>query len=109
MACAAAPVTDPRNGRTLGAVDLTCWAEDASLLMLPLVTRAAREIEQRLVDDARVAERVLLQRFLRERRRAKGPLLFVNERTMITNAAADRLVQPADEAPLWACATQLLA
>jgi DNA-binding CsgD family transcriptional regulator len=77
--------------------------------MLPLARRAAREIEQRLVDDARLGERVLLQRFLRERRRAKGPLVFVNERTMITNAAADRLVEPADEAILWDCARRMLA
>ena len=109
MTCAAAPITDPRNGRLLGAVDLTCWADDAGPLMLPLARRAAREIEQRLVDDARFTERVLLQRFLRERRRAKGPLVFVNERTMITNAAADRLVEPGDEAILWDCAKALLA
>ena len=109
MACAAAPITDPRNGRLLGAVDLTCLAEDAGPLMLPLVRSAAREIEQRLIDDSRLADRALLQRFLRERRRAKGPLVFVNGRTMITNAAADRLVEPADEAILWDCARQLLA
>src|SRR5438270_10499687 len=75
--------------------------------MLPLARRAARDIEQRLVDDLR--ERVAVQRFLRERRRAKGPLVFVNERTMITNAAADRVVEPADEAILWECAKRLLA
>ena len=109
MACAAAPVADPRSGRVLGAVDLSCAASDASSLMLPLATRTAREIEQRLVDDTRVAERVALQRFLRARRGAKGPLVFVNDRTMITNAAADRLVDPTDEAVLWECARTLLA
>jgi DNA-binding CsgD family transcriptional regulator len=107
MACAAAPITDPRNGRLLGTVDLTCWTDDGGPLMLPLARRAAREIEQRLVDDLR--ERVVVQRFLRERRRAKGPLVFVNERTMVTNAAADRLVAPADEAILWECARRLCA
>jgi DNA-binding CsgD family transcriptional regulator len=109
MACAAVPITDPRNGRLLGAVDLTCWADDSGALMLPLARRAAREIEQRLVDDARVGERVLLQRFLRERQRAKGPHVFVNERTMITNAAADRLVEPADEAILWDWSRRVIA
>jgi transcriptional regulator of acetoin/glycerol metabolism/DNA-binding CsgD family transcriptional regulator len=97
MACAAAPVTDPRSGRVLGVVDLTCGASDASPLMLPLARRAAREVEARLIEDARVPEQVLLQRFLRERRGAKGPLVFISQRTMITNAAADRLVGPADE------------
>ena len=109
MACAAAPITDPRDGRLLGAVDLTCSAEDAGALMLPLARRAAREVEQRIVDEAHVAERAMLQRFLRERRRTKGPFVFVNERTMITNAAADRLVGTADQAMLWDCATRLLA
>jgi DNA-binding CsgD family transcriptional regulator len=109
MACAAVPITDPRNGRLLGIVDLTCSADDAGALMLPLAKRAARDVEQRLVDDVRLGERVLLQRFLRERRRAKGPLVFVNGRTMITNAAADRLVEPADETILWDRARRLLA
>lgn len=109
MACAAVPVIDPRSGRVLGAVDLTCGATDSSALMLTLARRAAREIEDRLLDDARIAERAMLQRFLRERRRAKGPLVFINERTMITNAAADPLVDPTDEAALWACAAGLMA
>jgi transcriptional regulator of acetoin/glycerol metabolism len=109
MACAAAPVIDPRNGRILGAIDLTCWAPDATPLMLPLVARAAREIEERLVDGARVSERVLLQQFLRERRRAKGPFVLISERTMITNTAADRIVDAADAAILWDCARQLIA
>jgi DNA-binding CsgD family transcriptional regulator len=108
MACAAAPIIDPHRGRILGAIDLTAGADDAGPLMLPLARRAAREIEQRLVDDARIADRLLLQRFLRARRGAKGPLVIVNGRTMITNAAADRLVGPGDEARLWDCATQLL-
>jgi sigma-54 dependent transcriptional regulator, acetoin dehydrogenase operon transcriptional activator AcoR len=100
LACAAAPITDPRTGRVLGVVDLTSWARDATPLMLPLARRAAREIEQRLVDDAGAGDRVLLQRFLRERRGAKGPLLLVNDRTVMTNTAAQRLVKPEDEALL---------
>src|SRR5207302_8656687 len=103
------PIADPRSGRVLGVIDLSCGADHASSLMLPLATRTAREIEQRLVDDTRVAERVALQRFLRARRGAKGPIVFVNERTMITNAAADRLVDPTDQAVLWECARRFLA
>jgi sigma-54 dependent transcriptional regulator, acetoin dehydrogenase operon transcriptional activator AcoR len=109
MACAAAPVADPRSGRILGAIDLTCWSGDGSPLMLPLAIRAAREIEERLIDGGRVRERVLLQRFLRERRGAKGPLVLVDDSTMITNATADRLVAPGDEAVLWECALRLLS
>ncbi|MEA3077441.1 MAG: hypothetical protein QOF60_2349 [Actinomycetota bacterium] len=109
MACAAAPIVDPQNGHVLGAVDLSCRVADGSPLMLALATRTAREIESRLVDDGRVAERVALQQFLRARRGAKAPLVFVNERTMIANAAADRLVSAEDEAMLWDGAARSLA
>ncbi len=104
VACAGAPVTDPASGRTLGVLDLTSLAAEGSELMLALATRAARDIEQRLVDDSRVGERLMIQRFLQERRRAKGPLVLLSERMMLTNAAADRLVEPEDETQLreWA-------
>lgn len=108
MSCAAAPIGDPRNGRILGVIDLTCRADDSSPLMLPLATRAARDIEERLVDGSGVRERVALQRFLRARRGAKGPLVLVSDTTMMTNAAADRVVEPGDEAVLWECAQRLL-
>src|SRR5476649_1201247 len=53
MACAASPITDP-TGRIVGVLDLTCAGENFSPLMLPLVKRAAWEIEQRLrLNDTR--------------------------------------------------------
>ncbi len=107
VACAGAPITDPGSGRALGVVDLTSLAAEGSWLMLPLAARAAREIEQRLVDDNRLSERLLIQRFLQERRGAKGPLVVLSEATMITNAAADRLVEPQDEPILRECANRL--
>jgi transcriptional regulator of acetoin/glycerol metabolism len=51
MACAATPITDPRTGLVIGVVDLSCTATRLNPLMLPLVKRAAWEIEQRLLDD----------------------------------------------------------
>jgi ABC-2 type transport system ATP-binding protein len=78
-------------------IDLTCMALRASPLMLPLVLRAARDIEQRLAEGAGLPERLALQWFLRERRGAKGPFVLLTARRMFTNAAADRLVAPGDE------------
>jgi transcriptional regulator of acetoin/glycerol metabolism len=100
MACAGAPIFDPTSARVLGVIDLTSLTADASALMLPLATRAARDIELRLVDDAGIAERLMLHRFLQERRRAKGPLVFLTQSTMISNAAAGRLIEADDEAML---------
>ncbi|MEY2424277.1 MAG: hypothetical protein QOI95_4344 [Acidimicrobiaceae bacterium] len=106
MACAGAPIFDPRSAHLLGVIDLTSLTADASPLMLPLATRAAREIELRLVDDVGLSERLMLHRFLQQRRRAKGPLVFLTERAMLTNAAAGRLVAADDEALLRRCAAQ---
>jgi DNA-binding CsgD family transcriptional regulator len=105
---AEAPVSDPRSGRLLGAVGLASRAGDGSALMLPLAVRAAREIEGRLVDGTGLSENLMFQRFLQERRRVKGPFVFVNERRMITNAAAAGLVGPGDQSRLWDCAERLL-
>jgi transcriptional regulator of acetoin/glycerol metabolism len=48
MVCAAAPVIDPLAGDVLGTIGLACRAEAASTLMIALVKRAARDIEQRI-------------------------------------------------------------
>jgi DNA-binding CsgD family transcriptional regulator len=50
----------------------------------------------------------MLQRFLQERRRVKGPLVFLTQHTMITNAAADRLVNEGDEVVLREYADRML-
>jgi DNA-binding CsgD family transcriptional regulator len=98
---ALAPVSDPRSGRPAGVVALTCRAEAASELMVSYVRRVAREIEDGLVDDASAAERALTEHFVRVRRRARGAIVGLNERTMIVNAAAARFVDDADKSALW--------
>jgi DNA-binding CsgD family transcriptional regulator len=109
FACSAAPVADPRTGITVGAIGLTCAAETANSLMLPLVKRAMREIERRLLDDTSANDGALLAYFLQARRRAKGPLVAVSETTMHTNASAAGLLQPGDQALLWDWAARALA
>jgi transcriptional regulator of acetoin/glycerol metabolism/DNA-binding CsgD family transcriptional regulator len=109
LACAAAPIIDPRTGRVLGVVDLTCSERDASELMLPLARRAAHEIEARLLDDTGFAERVMMKRFLHERSATKHPMLVANSRVVIANAAAERLVKQDDESLLCHHAEEVMA
>jgi transcriptional regulator of acetoin/glycerol metabolism/DNA-binding CsgD family transcriptional regulator len=97
LACAAAPIMDPRTGHVLGVVDLTCSARDASPLMLTLARRAAREIEERLIDGSAIAERMMMRQFLRRRRGSKRPMVFANQRIILMNTAAEGLVKPEDE------------
>jgi transcriptional regulator of acetoin/glycerol metabolism/DNA-binding CsgD family transcriptional regulator len=109
LACAAAPIMDPRTGHVLGVIDLTCSEQDASPLMLTLARRAAREIEERLVDDAAIAERVMMRQFLRKRRGSKHPMVFANQRIVLTNTAAERLVKAEDEPLLRLKAEEMMA
>jgi DNA-binding CsgD family transcriptional regulator len=108
LACAAAPITDPRTGHVLGVIDLTCSAQDASPLMLTLARRAARDVEERLIDDSGLAERVMMRQFLRRRRGAKHPMVFANERIVLTNTAAEALVKAEDEPLLRRTAEEMM-
>jgi DNA-binding CsgD family transcriptional regulator len=109
MTCAAVPIADPRTGDLLGAVDLSCRADDASPLMLPFARRVAWEIGQRLLEDTSEATRVLREHFVRERRRTKDPFVSVSEATMFANAAATRELQPGDHQLLWDWVSRSLA
>jgi DNA-binding CsgD family transcriptional regulator len=51
-ACASAPIADPKTGRIRGVLGLACSMADASDLMLPVAVRAARQIEDRLLEGA---------------------------------------------------------
>ncbi len=108
MACAATTVIDPVTGRVIGVVDLTCAAEDVSPLMLPLTKQVARDIEQRLLDDASLDERVLRGEFLKVRRTARDPIISLNDRIMLVSGAAAATVQDSDRSPIWEWALHAL-
>jgi len=109
LACAAAPIMDPRTGHVLGVIDLTCSTKDSSPVMLALARRAAREIEERLVDDTAIVERVMMREFLRKRRGSKHPMVVANRRVVLTNTAAEGLVQAEDEPRLRLAAEEMIA
>jgi DNA-binding CsgD family transcriptional regulator len=100
-ASVAAPITDPRRAVPVGAVGVSCAIPDAGALMLPYAQLAARAISERMVDGGGVADRELLEQFLRARSRARGPVFAVNENELFTNAAAARLVRLEDHAHIW--------
>ncbi|MGA2530176.1 MAG: LuxR C-terminal-related transcriptional regulator [Acidimicrobiales bacterium] len=108
MVCAAAPIIDPATETVLGAVDLTGPTGASDDLMLALARQAARSIAERMLDTASTADRVLVETFLRERRRARGPIVAINERQMITNAAAARIIGQEDHVALWQWAFEAL-
>src|SRR5690242_6687071 len=49
LACAATPIHHPISGKTIGAVDLTCWQRDAGPLLISLAKTTADQIRQALL------------------------------------------------------------
>ena len=101
LSCAGTPIRNPITGRIEGVLDLTCRLKDTNPLMVPFVKEGVREIERLLYEDASWRDRDLLDRFESVARRSRRPVVALNGRTVIANAAAARLLEPADHALLW--------
>src|SRR5262245_27317100 len=101
LSCAGVPIRNPITGRMEGILDLTYRLEDTSALMVPFVREGARQIEQRLLEEASQDDRELLERFVTVARRSSRAVIAVNPHTVISNAAAARLLDPVDHAVLW--------
>ncbi|WP_300015052.1 helix-turn-helix domain-containing protein [Pseudonocardia sp.] len=91
VTCVAAPVRHPVTRRTVGAVNVTCRAQDTSPLLAVVVRKLVDEVQAALRDAASRRERALLDAFLTEQRSASGPVLTVGDDVVIANAAATAL------------------
>ena len=101
IATAGAPIRDPCTAQVLGVLALVCSEGSANPLLLPVVSRAVREVEQRLLKGSLPLDSVVEESFLIARRRTRGLLAAVSSRTLLTNAAAARLFTVADRPRLW--------
>jgi transcriptional regulator of acetoin/glycerol metabolism len=107
MSCAGAPIRNPLTRRLEGILDLTCYWRDANPLMRVVAEKAVRDIEERMLDEAGALERALLTEFLAVRRRGTKPVISVADDILITNRAADRLLQGEDRDLLRAYLAEL--
>ena len=69
--------------------------EADSDLVLPVAPGRPVELDGLQVDQ------LLLEAFVRARRRLRGAVVAISDRTMITNACASELVHPGDRRRLW--------
>jgi transcriptional regulator of acetoin/glycerol metabolism len=106
--CIGSPVLHPISGAVEGVLDVTCSVDDRHDLMKPLVLAAVREIESRIYADASRREQMLLEHFMRARRRATTAVVSLNEDVVMANAAASALLDVSDQAMLWDWACRLL-
>jgi transcriptional regulator of acetoin/glycerol metabolism len=109
LSCAAIPLRHPVSRRTLGTVSLAWRTEEANPLVLPWLHEIAACITRRLKEAAHAGEQRLLDAFADSRRNAKNPVVCLNERTVLANSAAARLLGPADQALLWELASRCIS
>jgi sigma-54 dependent transcriptional regulator, acetoin dehydrogenase operon transcriptional activator AcoR len=108
LACAGVPIKHPITGRTVGAVDLTCWRKDADPLLIALAKTTADQIIQALLTDSSAQEVQLLQEYLRACKRTSGIVLALNPDVVMLNDYARQVLDPADQSVLLGQAAQAL-
>src|SRR6266705_6210408 len=109
LACAGVPIHHPISGKTVGAVDLTCWRKDADSLLIALAKTTADQITQALLTSSGEHEFELLQEYLRACKRTAGIVLALNNDIVMMNDYARQVLDPGDQVVLLGQAAEALA
>ncbi|MGQ4599825.1 helix-turn-helix domain-containing protein [Nocardia sp. R6R-6] len=98
--CYGAPIIHPITRRVEGVLDITGAVDQSSALLGPFVMRAVQDIEQRLLEGARISEQRLLAAFQIHTRNKNHAVLVYGENVMLSNPPAVDLVHTTDHAIL---------
>lgn len=109
LACAGVPIRHPVSGKTVGALDLTCWRRDAGPLLVTLAKTTAEQIRQALLTETGLRELELLHEYLRACHRSPGMVFALNNDVVMMNETARTELSPADQAALLGHAAEALA
>ncbi len=109
LACAAVPIRHPISGKTIGAVNLTCWRKDAGALLVALAKTAAGQITQALCNNSSAQEFQLLQEYLRACRHTGGIVFALTSDLVLLNDHARDVLDPGDQVALLGHAAEALA
>lgn len=105
--CYGAPIVHPVTHRLEGVLDVSGPVGDATALLGPFLMRAARDIEERLLEGSRVAEKQLLAEFQAHTSTRRHAVIALGENLVLTNTAAVDLIKGADHVALRAIAADL--
>jgi transcriptional regulator of acetoin/glycerol metabolism len=109
LACAGVPIQHPISGKTIGAVDLTCWRKDADSLLIALVNTTADQITRAILDDSSAREVRLMQEYLRVCRHTTGIVLALSNDMVMMNEYARQVLGSGDQAALVGQAADVLS
>jgi DNA-binding CsgD family transcriptional regulator len=106
LATVAVPVADPCTGQVSGALALVGPVDIDDVLLLAMARLGAHDVEQRLADGGTPRQRFLNDTFRRHRRHTRGPLVLVDEETLLMNTVAAGTFTDGDRPLLWDMARQ---
>ncbi|OBG34136.1 sigma-54-dependent Fis family transcriptional regulator [Mycobacterium sp. E3198] len=109
FSCAGTPIRDPITRRIIGAVNLSCRADDSYPLLLALATSAGREIEDRMRVLAHEGETALLEAYLQQARRSSGGVLAIGGDVVLMNPYLRRTLHGNDQTVLLEHASELVS
>lgn len=101
FSCSSAPIVHPITRRLLGSVSLICRLWDTAPIMLPWIIEFVAAVEDALRVKASRREQRLLDAYTTHNRDARHPVVALDSSTIITNAAAARLLGGVDQSLLW--------
>ena len=93
--------------RIEGVLDVTGPATEATTLLGPFLRRAVRDIELRLLEGSRIAERQVLTVFQEHARTRRHAVLVLSESLVLSNPTATDLVRGSDHAALLSLTADL--
>jgi sigma-54 dependent transcriptional regulator, acetoin dehydrogenase operon transcriptional activator AcoR len=109
LACAGVPIKHPISGKTVGAVDLTCWRKDAGSLLIALAKTTADQIRSALLADSGARELELLQAYMQATRRTAEMVIAMDRDLVLMNDSARQVLDSTDQPMLLMHATEMLA
>lgn len=108
FACAGAPIRDPMTRRLIGAVNLSCRADESYPLLLALAIGASRQIEDRMRAVAHEGETALLEAYLQQTRRSTSGVLAIGGDVVLMNPYLRHALNGNDQTTLLEHASDLL-
>jgi sigma-54 dependent transcriptional regulator, acetoin dehydrogenase operon transcriptional activator AcoR len=99
--CVGVPIHHPITRRLEGVITMSCRASAANPLLTPLMTSTAQEIEHRILGQASVVERHLLDEYLIAVGSRRAPVAAVGQDILMAGPKVTELLEGIDRALLW--------
>ncbi|TDD30007.1 hypothetical protein E1218_02465 [Kribbella turkmenica] len=106
FSCYGQPILHPITRRVEAILEITSPVQIAPRLWIPIINRAAKDIEHRLRAGARLAEQRMLAAYEEACGRGRRPVVVLGDNLVLANPAAVDLLHIADHALLREMAAQ---